>query len=118
MMITDDYNVANPILEAYSYYPVGLQQKGIGLTQETATLHNKYTYNGKELLECFGLDQYDYGARFYDAQIGRCDVQDKYAEVYYSLAPYTYTGNNPVNAIELDGHLFIFASGFVPKQYV
>ena len=56
MVITDDYNVGSPILEANSYYPYGLQQKGIGLTQETNPQHNKYTYNGKELQEDLGLD--------------------------------------------------------------
>ena len=72
MMLTDDYNVASLILEAYSYYPLGLQQKGIGIKLPTSKLQNKYTYNGKELQEDLGLDLYDYGARFYDAQIGEC----------------------------------------------
>ncbi|SEA38174.1 hypothetical protein SAMN05192529_11617 [Arachidicoccus rhizosphaerae] len=67
MVITDDYNVVIPILETTYYYPFSLQQKGKRLTQETNPLHNKYTYNGKELQEDLGLDQYDYGARFYDA---------------------------------------------------
>ncbi|SEA67369.1 hypothetical protein SAMN05192529_1445 [Arachidicoccus rhizosphaerae] len=59
VVITDDYNVSSPILETNSYYPFGLQQKGIGYTQVLASLHNKYTYNGKELQEDLGLDQYD-----------------------------------------------------------
>jgi len=96
MMITDDYNVSSPILEAYSYYPFGLQQKGIGLTQETNLLHNKYTYNGKELQEDLGLDQYDFGARFYEAQIGRWSTQDPLSEKFLPASPYSYTVNNPV----------------------
>jgi len=32
---------------------------------------NDYTYNGKELNEDFGLSLYDYGARWYDAALGR-----------------------------------------------
>jgi len=70
------------------------------------------------LQEYLGLNQYGYGARFYDVKIGRWPAPDKYAEVYYSLAPYAYTGNNLVNAAEVDGHLFIFASGFMVKQYL
>lgn len=68
--------LASPILEASSYYPFGLQQKNVGLTASIPNQQNKYLYNGKELQQDLGLDQYDYGARFYDAQIGRWSTQD------------------------------------------
>jgi len=103
MVITDDYNVSCPILETISYYPFGLQQRGIGLTQETTPLHNKYTYNGKELQEDLGLDEYDYGARFYDAQIGRWVTQDPLSEIYENQGPYNYAINNPILMLDADG---------------
>jgi RHS repeat-associated protein len=103
MMITDDYNVASPILEAYSYYPFGLQQKGIGLTKDMNDIHNRYTYNGKELQEDLGLDQYDYGARFYDAQIGVWHTQDPLSEVSRRWTPYNYAYDNPLRFIDKDG---------------
>lgn len=111
MVITDDYNVASPILEACSYYPFGLQQRGIGLQQGTNSLHNRYTYNGKELQEDFGLEQYDYGARFYDAQLGRWQKINGKAEMYQNITPYAYTANQPTNAIDPDGKLVIFING-------
>jgi len=103
MVIIDAYNVASPILETNSYYPFGLQQKGIGYTQVLASLHNKYTYNGKELQEDLGLDQYAYGARFYDAQIGRWDVADPLSEEGRRFSPSNYGADNPLRFIDPDG---------------
>ncbi|MDE1191192.1 MAG: DUF6443 domain-containing protein [Arachidicoccus sp.] len=111
MVITDDYNVASPILEATSYYPFGLQQKGIGLTQQANPLHNKYTYNGKELQEDLNLDEYDYGARFYDAQIGRFSIQDPSAIKYAPMSPYAYCGGNPIKFIDPTGMDYIPGGG-------
>jgi len=60
MMITDDYNVSTPILEAYSYYPFGLQQKGIGL-EVSGNLHNfKNIFQKQELNEDLGVDLYEF----------------------------------------------------------
>ena len=55
--------------------------------------------------------QYDYGAKFYDPVIGRWGVIDGKAELYFSITPYAYAANTPVNAIDPDGHLVIFVAG-------
>ncbi|MDC2276332.1 hypothetical protein PO118_03040, partial [Bacteroides thetaiotaomicron] len=41
-------------------------------------------YNGKELDRKNGLDWYDYGARMYDAALGRWHAVDPMSEKYYS----------------------------------
>ena len=70
--------------------------------------------NGKELQDNFGLDWYslsrfhigNYGARMYDAVVGRWWVIDPMAEKYYSMSPYSYVADNPVRNFDIDGRYF------------
>jgi len=62
-----------------------------------------YKYNSKELDQMSGLNWYDYSARYYDPAIARFTTMDQLCEKYYSMSPYAYCGNNPVNNVDLRG---------------
>ncbi len=83
--------------EVNHYYPFG------GLIANSSIAVQSYKYNGKELDEQNGLDWYDYGARMYDAALGRFLAVDLLAEISYSINPYTYCLNNPFNRVDPSG---------------
>ncbi|WP_027449993.1 RHS repeat-associated core domain-containing protein [Xylanibacter brevis] len=79
------------------YYPYG----GVIRKGKTGTHHRLFI--GKELDKMHALNWYDFGARMYDPSLGRFTTMDPLCEKYYSISPYAYCANNPVNAVDPDG---------------
>jgi RHS repeat-associated protein len=99
-------NNALLVKQVNSYYPFGMNIKGLttytfGVDRKHPT--NEYLYNGKMFQDELGLDWLDYGARFYDAVLGRWHVIDPLAEKYPTITPNAYAGNNPIVFIDPNG---------------
>ena len=101
-------NGSGAVQETNHYYP-------FGGTFASGTVQ-PYKYNGKELDTKAGLNRYDYGARHYDAALGRFTTQDPLAKDYYATSPYGYCLNNPIGAVDHEGKLIIFINGFAPRR--
>ena len=81
------------------YYPYG----GIMADLSTGQDAQRHKYNGKELDRMHGLDWYDYGARHYDAVLGRWTTMDPLCEKYYNVSPYAYCMGSPISYYDEDG---------------
>ena len=93
-------NQSGTVEETNHYYPFGGVFASAGSIQP-------YKYNGKEFDNKKGLNWYDYGARHYDAALGRFTTNGRFAEKYYSMSPYQYGANNPVNNIDVNGDTIV-----------
>jgi RHS repeat-associated protein len=89
------------VMDNNDFYPFGMNHFGTGSAMFGAGSYKNYKYNGKELQE---TGMYDYGARFYMADIGRWGVVDALSEKYRRHSVYNYAVNNPLRFIDPDGN--------------
>jgi RHS repeat-associated protein len=98
----DDIEVVHTealIVQENHYDPYGLSLSGI---EKENKPEDKWKFQDKELITELDLNWQDFGARFYDPQLGRwhcVDPADQFSSSYVGL------GNNPVTAVDPDGRL-------------
>lgn len=66
----------------------------------------RYGFNGKEKMDEVTNNSgatYDFGARIYDARLGRFMSVDPLAKNFAWNSPYAYAENRPIDGIDLDG---------------
>ncbi len=101
------------VTSATDYYAFGMKMPGREFNKMTAEDNGtgiRYGYNGKEqLFSANNVDgaTYDYGARMYDARLGRWMSVDPAARAYAFASPYNAFGNNPILNTDGDGRFTI-----------
>jgi RHS repeat-associated protein len=90
------------VLQEDHYYPFGMRLGGLSYQ---SGLENNHLFNGKELEEELDLGWYDYGFRWYMADLGRFVSVDPLAEKYMDWSSFIYTLDNPINFIDPDGRV-------------
>lgn len=83
------------VAQRVDYYP-------FGSPFEADSLSFRFTYQGKEYIDFFGYNTFDFGWRQGDSWIGRWNAPDP-ANQFLSMSPYNYMGGNPVSQIDPDG---------------
>ncbi len=97
------YDSPNAVLAHNDYYAFGLKHENPNLANHTS---NRYLYNGKEEQTTGAVNLLDYGARMYDATLGRWHSVDPMATNYTNYSPYVYCANNPIRMIDPNGMWF------------
>jgi RHS repeat-associated protein len=89
---------AGEVVEAYDYYPFGLQSRSL---KEKGDPLTKETFTGKE--QDTESNLHYFGARYYDAGAGRWLSVDPLAGKYLFLSPYVAMNNNLLRYIDPNG---------------
>jgi len=101
----DDFKVSyseSPIVKITSYYPYGMEIEALSYERFGSTSQS-FLYNSFELQSDLDLGLYDYGARFYDPELGRFINIDPAADLMRRYSPYSYAFDNPIRFIDPDG---------------
>ena len=80
-------------------------------TMSTLTAY-RYGFNGKEKDDEVNVSggDYDFGARIYDARLGRFTSKDPVHSGWTFETPYSFAGNTPIGASDKDGEKIFYVN--------
>ena len=104
-----DINPNTEVTQTDHYYPFGMRMS-FNMNPQSSVAQ-RYLFNGKELETDLGVNWADFGARMYDASIGRWNAIDPVAMAYQFFSPYTAMINDPINQIDPDGRSVVSTNG-------
>jgi RHS repeat-associated protein len=114
---SDHLGSASFVTDATGYVDQHIQYLPFGelfISQRNSTFDSRYKFTAKEL---DNETQYTYfGARYLDSDISIWLSVDPSAELYPSLSPYNYCGNNPTGNIDSNGEWFFGLFGSTSAQ--
>ncbi|OYU96722.1 MAG: hypothetical protein CFE21_00090 [Bacteroidetes bacterium B1(2017)] len=93
---------------SYPYQPLATANTSLHIHYLQEKVEYRFAFNGKEAdneINGTGND-YDFGARIYDARLGRWLSLDPMQRKYPSLTPFHFTGNSPIIFVDNDGRDF------------
>ncbi len=81
-----------------------------GMSYNAGNANSRLKYSSKELDEALNYNQYAFGWRDYDPNIGRWHVKDPLYLLHFDLNPYNFVANNPINNVDLFGLTYLWGS--------
>lgn len=99
----NDGNITqNEIIRESNYYPFGMAHKGYNKNVNSLgnSIAKKFMFGGKEYQDELGIAWMDFGARNYDASLGRWMNTDPLEQFH---SPYVYAGNDPIRYMDPTG---------------
>jgi RHS repeat-associated protein len=103
----DDFSIVHKrntsalqVVQVSDYYPFGLTSRSY---QKESSISQDYQYSGKENQTQLGLGWLDYGARMYQADVGRWLVIDPLSGSMEAASPYNFALNNPTTLVDILG---------------
>jgi len=102
-------NVFNPenIVEVNNFDPWGVE---FGRAQDPFGMQ-PIKHQDMERLNFGNMNVHNHGARWAFNAVGRWLGMDPLMELFYSMSPYTFLGNNPVRFIDPDGRRIVGVTG-------
>lgn len=103
------FTANDDIIQTTDYYAFGRE-----ISYLEANPQFQYKFNGKEYSS--DLNEYNYGARYYNPVTARWNAIDNYAEKGRRWSPYAYTNNNPVRYIDPDGNGYDYSDAIANAE--